>query len=396
MSWPEIALGHIAEFRNGLNYTTDNEGEGLRIINVKNFGDKSFPDYDELSELNPHGILRDEALLKHGDIIFVRSNGNKDLVGRSLFVNNPPENVSFSAFCIRARLNSSVDPRFYSYFFRTPNFRKRLALLGKGTNISNLNQQVLKRIIVPNPSNEEKSRIVSLICTYDDLIENNRRRIQLLEQAARLLYKEWFVYLRFPGHEHVKIVDGVPEGWEKKPFSDLATFLNGFAFKPAHLGDVGLPIVKIPELRNGPTEKTPKNTGEHIPEKYLLDNGDILFSWSGTLLVNIWNHGNGLLNQHLFKVTPVSDNLRGLVYFALKQALAEFQNQTIGATMKHIRKGALENVSTLIPNAVILDEFESTVATMLKQISVLQRQTTNVVKARDILLPRLMNGELPL
>ena len=199
----------------------------------------------------------------------------------------------------------------------------------------------------------QQSAIASILAAYDDLIENNRRRIQLLEQAARLLYREWFVHLRFPGHERVTITDSVPEGWEKKPFSELATFLNGFAFKPAHLGNVGLPIVKIPELRDGPTVKTPMNTGEHIPEKYLLDNGDILFSWSGTLLVNIWNHGKGLLNQHLFKVTPVSANLRGLVYFALNHALVEFQNQTTGATMKHIRKGALEKVTLLIPNAVL-------------------------------------------
>jgi len=216
----------------------------------------------------------------------------------------------------------------------------------------------------------------------------------LLEQAARLLYREWFVHLRFPGHEHVTITDGVPEGWEKKPFSELATFLNGFAFKPEHLGDVGLPIVKIPELRDGPTAKTPRNTGEHISEKYLLKNGDILFSWSATLLVNIWNHEKGLLNQHLFKVTPVLDNLRGLVYYALKQALVEFQNQTTGATMKHIRKGALEKVGTLVPNPVLLNEFESTVIPMLKQIGILQKQTIEAMKARDILLPRLMNGEV--
>ena len=216
----------------------------------------------------------------------------------------------------------------------------------------------------------------------------------MLEQAARLLYKEWFVRLRFPGHEHVKVREGVPEGWERKSFSELAIFLNGFAFKPSHLGDVGLPIVKIPELRDGPTAKTPRNTGEHIPENYMLDNGDILFSWSGTLLVNIWNHGKALLNQHLFKVTPVSDNLRGFLYFSLNQALGEFQNQTTGATMKHIRKNALEKVLALVPNAVILEEFEATVSLLLEQISILQRQNTEAIKARDILLPRLMNGEV--
>lgn len=258
----------------------------------------------------------------------------------------------------------------------------------------NLNLTILGKIRISLPPRYIQTRLASILSAYDDLIENNRRRIQLLEQAARLLYKEWFVRLRFPGHEHVKVKDGVPEGWERKSFSQLAVFLNGFAFKPIHLGEVGLPIVKIPELREGPTTKTPRNTGESIPENYLLDNGDILFSWSGTLLVNIWNHGRALLNQHLFKVTPVSDNLRGLVYFALKRALVEFQNQTTGATMKHLRKNALEKVCSLVPNVAILEKFEATVSPILEQIGILQRQSTGAMKAHDLLLPRLMSGEV--
>ncbi len=297
----------------------------------------------------------------------------------------------------RTYIIESLDPkilniRFLFYSLRPALLHFQSVSIGAATQY--LTKGILDNFQVFLPSISEQDRIASILSAYDDLIENNRRRIRLLEESARLLYREWFVHLRFPGYEHVKIKDGVPEGWEKKPFSDLATFLNGFAFKPTQLGNVGLPIVKIPELRDGPTVKTPMNTGEHIPEKYLLDNGDILFSWSGTLLVNIWNHGKGLLNQHLFKVTPVSTNLRGLVYFALKHALVEFQNQTTGATMKHIRKGALEKVAPLIPNAIFLDEFEATVTPMLEQSSVLQRQTTEAVKARDLLLPCLMNGEI--
>jgi type I restriction enzyme, S subunit len=287
---------------------------------------------------------------------------------------------------------STIGSYFYSFLYIGST--GRFAPLFTGATIKHLPRQQLAKVEIEMPHLPVQKRIADVLSAYDDLIENNRRRIQLLEQAARLLYKEWFVHLRFPGHEHVKIIDGVPDGWERKPFSELATFLNGFAFKPAHLGDVGLPIVKIPELRNGPTTKTPRNIGEHIPEKHLLHDGDILFSWSGTLLVNIWNHGEGLLNQHLFKVTPNSENLRGLVYFALKQALFEFQNQTTGATMKHIRKGALDKIASLTPTSALLDEFEGAVAPILDQISKLQKQTTGALKARDLLLPRLMNGEV--
>ena len=330
-------------------------------------------------------------LLKSGSIVFPR----RGEISKCAYIDEEQAGCLCGTGCIKIEPpEDKLRSRFLYYYLGLKPVVEWLERNAVGTTMLNLNTKILGGVSIPLLPIRTQDSIASTLSAYDDLIENNRRRIQLLEQAARLLYKEWFVHLRFPGHEHVKIIDGVPEGWGRKPFSELATFLNGFAFKPAHLGDVGLPIVKIPELRDGPTVKTPRNIGEDIPEKYLIDNGDILFSWSGTLLVNIWNHGKGLLNQHLFKVTPFSENLRGLVYFALKQALFEFQNQTTGATMKNIRKGALDKIASLTPNATFLDEFESVVNPILEQISNLQKQTTEALKARDILLPRLMNGEI--
>jgi type I restriction enzyme S subunit len=244
------------------------------------------------------------------------------------------------------------------------------------------------------PSKSEQERIADILSNYDDLIENNRRRIQLLERSLHLLYKEWFVHLRFPSHEHSKIIDGIPEGWERKPFSHLADFINGFAFKPEHLGDQGLPIVKIPELRDGITSKTPRNLGDIVPDKNYLYTGDILFSWSGTILVNIWNHGEALLNQHLFKVVPKTKELYGFVYIALQNSLILFANETTGATMKHFRRSALDNVSVAVPNTTLLKQFDDTVSPVLSQISNLQRQTTKLQQARDLLLPKLMSGAI--
>jgi type I restriction enzyme S subunit len=382
MSWPEIALGYIAEFRNGLNYTTDNEGEGLRIINVKDFGDKSFPDYDELSELNPHGILRDEALLKHGDIVFVRSNGNKDLVGRSLFVNNPPENVSFSAFCIRARLNSSADPRFYSYFFRTPNFRKRLALLGKGTNISNLNQQVLKRIIIPNPSNEEKSRIVSLICTYDDLIENNRRRIQLLEQAARLLYKEWFVHLRFPSHEHVKIEDGVPEGWGKMQVKDvLGKVKRSQKIKKTEFLKEGI-IPCIDQSKNFIGGYTDDEEAVIDIDKPVIVFGD----HTRTLKFVDFPFACGADGTQLI---VSNDEAMSQEYLYLALDKIDLSNYFYARHFKFLKDQYI-----LRPSNMLLSQFTDNARPILKQIKSLRNYNHYLIKARDLLLPRLMNGEV--
>jgi type I restriction enzyme S subunit len=330
-------------------------------------------------------------LLKPHSIVFPRRGD----INKCAYIEASQAGFLCGTGCIKIEVPSTVLlPKFLYYYLGLSHVVEWLERNAVGTTMLNLSAAILGKLPVLELSIERQRSIVEILSAYDDLIENNRRRIKLLEQSARLLYKEWFVHLRFPGHEHVNIIDGVPDGWEKKPFSELATFLNGFAFKPSHLGDIGLPIVKIPELRDGPTEKTPRNPGDSIPEKYVLNNGDVLFSWSGTLLVNIWNHGRALLNQHLFKVVPITDNLRGFVFFALQQALGEFQNQTIGSTMKHIRRDALEKVATLVPDKPLLDEFDSYVTPILEQVGILQRQVTASLQARDLLLPRLMNGEV--
>ena len=151
------------------------------------------------------------------------------------------------------------------------------------------------------PPIEEQRMIGSIVCLFNNLIQNNRRRIEILEEMARLLYREWFVHFRYPGHEEVELIDSnlgpMPEGWNAHSFSELAEFTNGFAFKPDHWHDDGLPIVKIKELKGGVTANTPRYHGTDIDKKYSIDNGAVLFSWSADLNAYVWAYGPALLNQ---------------------------------------------------------------------------------------------------
>ena len=382
MNWPQIDLGDIAEFRNGLNYTKDSEGTGLRIISVKDFGNKFLPKYEELDEINPNGILRNEALLKHGDIIFVRSNGNKDLVGRSLFINNPPDNVSFSAFCIRVRMDESVNPRFYAYFFKTPNFRKKLSLLGRGTNISNLNQQVLRRLEVPNPLQPVKSKVVKLICSYDDLIENDRRGIQLPEQAARLLYKEWFVHLRFPGHEHVRVMDGVPEGWKQMQVKNVLEKLN----RPKK-------IKQSEYLPEGPIPCVDQSRdfigGYTYDEDAVIDIGRsvIVFGDHTRILKYVdFPFACGADGTQLI-VSNDPGVSQEFLYFALDAI--DLTNYFYARHFKFLKDQFIPR-----PKDVIISQFSDVVRPTLNQIKLLSAHCERLAKARDLLLPRLMKGVL--
>jgi type I restriction enzyme, S subunit len=288
---------------------------------------------------------------------------------------------------------SKADTRFVKYLFDAI-LKVRLRSFTQGAAQDNLSQAKLLSIKFPVPELRVQQRIADILSLYDDLIENNRRRITLLEEAARMLYREWFIRFRFPGHEHVKIIDGIPEGWERYALSDLADFVNGYPFKPSELGDEGLPIVKIPELKSGVTDKTPRNSGEKIPEKYHLKDGHLIFSWSGTLAVNIWVGGSALLNQHLFLVLPSGHVSSAFMLLALREALVTFDNHTVGATMKHIRRSALDRVFVALPDSTMICVFENNLAPIYRQLVVLHQQNQRLSEARDLLLPRLMTGEI--
>ena len=226
--WQTKRLGELAEFRNGVNYNKNSFGKGVKVVGVSNFQDYSKPRYTELEQINPEGIVTDRNILRDGDIVFVRSNGNRELIGRSLFIEQPPEEITHSAFTIRLRFTArDVHPKFYAYCFRTRLIRQALTAQGGGTNINNLNQDILNALEVPLPPLPIQRRIAGILSAYDELIENSQRRIKILESMARGLYREWFVHFRFPGHESVPRVPSplgeIPKGWEVKNLESLMT-----------------------------------------------------------------------------------------------------------------------------------------------------------------------------
>ena len=237
-------------------------------------------------------------------------------------------------------------------------------------------------------------RIATILSRYDTLIENYQKQIKLLEEAAQRLYKEWFVELRFPGHENTKMVDGLPEGWERKAVSQLGEYLNGFAFKPSDWHELGRPIIKIKEMGNGVGNDTPRNNGERVPAKYLVKAGDLLFSWSATLMVIVWSGEEGWLNQHLFKVTPSEGIGREFLLQSLSNAIEEFQNLTTGSTMKHIQRNKLDQVFVNVPNDEIMELYNNVTKKVREEILHLSSQIRLLTEARDRLLPRLMGGEM--
>lgn len=282
------------------------------------------------------------------------------------------------------------NPRFVSYFLRT----LRLENFDTGSSNPTLNRNHVHKIRVQCPNGAQQKKIAAVLSAYDDLIENNRQRIALLERMAEQTYREWFVRFRFPSYEQTKFEKGVPSEWSLRSLSALGTFLNGYAFKPSDWRSSGIPIIKIKEMSSGVSADTPRNPGDAIPAKYCFADGDIIFSWSGTFLALIWDQGPGLLNQHLFKVTPATGIPKSYLYFSIATSIPWFESLATGATMQHIKRKELDQVKVPLPPADLLKKFDVLVSPMLSARTELAKTNRNLMRTRDLLLPRLISGKL--
>ncbi len=183
--WEMAELGKIADFKNGLNYGRSESGEKLKIVSVRNFQDYIFAPINDLEDVELDKKIPENYLLKKGDLLFVRSNGNQELVGRSIIIPQLKDRVTFSGFTIRCRLAGNVNPVFYAYLFKTPDFRKKLINLGRGANIRNLNQQILSSLKVPKPNVERQQQIVTRIEQEQSLVNANKQLIEIYEQKIK-------------------------------------------------------------------------------------------------------------------------------------------------------------------------------------------------------------------
>lgn len=346
--------------------------------------------YQTESYISQEGLDNSSAKLIPENSVIVAMYGQGDTAGR-VAINKVP--VSTNQACC----NLIIDPEKADYefvYYALSTLYEKLVSLKNGGAQPNLNAQIIRSVEIPFPPLETQHKIAAFLSAYDDLIENNQKQIKLLEEAAQRLYKEWFVDLRFPGHETTPIVNGVPEGWSVESMDDIAEYINGYAFKPSDWGTSGKPIIKIKEMGLGVTSDTPRNSGENIPEKYNITAGDILFSWSATLSAMIWDEEDGLLNQHLFKVIPGEGISREFVLQSILKTLDEFSNLTTGSTMKHIQRGKLKEVKVNVPSDELMMLYKNISEPIREQILNVKRQMILLREARDRLLPKLMSGKL--
>ena len=348
---------------------------------------------------------KDNALrkgkLQRDDVVLT----TRGTIGNTAFFNSSVtyDHMRINSGMVILRCNKNkISPAYLYYFLRSPHFHRQVHSLRSGVAQPQLPIRDMKHIKIPLPKLSIQLSISSILSAYDDLIENNRRRIRLLEQAARLLYKEWFVHLRFPGHERVKVKDGVPEGWERKKIADVCETVGG-----------GTPSTKVSDYWEGditwvvPTDVTRNDclvlldSERKITEKGLRESSAQLVPANTILMTSRASVGFFALmdvevctNQGFINIIPHDEKTRMYLLFNLMIRTPEIRSNAKGTTYPEISKGRFRQMDVLIPARTLVVDFAKIASGIIQQVRYLKRSTLKLTQARDLLLPRLMNGEI--
>ncbi len=405
MSWRTLTIGELveeagAEIQTGPFGTqlkaSDYVDDGTPVINVRNIGYGRLR-AEKIEYVNEQTADRLSAhLLVPQDIVF----GRKGAVDRHLYVSEDQAHWMQGSDCIRLRFaGDKVVPRFVSYAFLTDAHQKwMLAQAGNKATMASLNHDIIKRIPLRLPAPVVQEATVRILAAYDDLIDNNRRRMALLEEAARQVYREWFVRLRFPGHERVKITNGLPEGWEKKRLSDVAE-INRASLSGSFDGEIE--YIDIASVSPGSIDSISHHRFREAPSRArrIVAHGDIIWSCvrpNRRSYAVIWLPPENLIASTGFavitpRILPTSYLLQAVTTDAF---VGYLDNHARGAAYPAVLASDFERAEILVPRCSIMSAFDEIAEPMLAQAHALQLQNHKLHAARDLLLPKLMSGEM--
>jgi|SRR2546422_5367623 len=283
------------------------------------------------------------------------------------------------------------EPLFIRYLLESLDFSS----LNSGSAQQSLNRNYVYGVLVRKFDLPVQRRIAGILSAYDDLIENNLRRIKILEEMARALYREWFVHFRFSGHDKSKMVSSslgpIPQGWEVKKLLGVANVTYGFPFesKMFNTGGMGTPIVRIRDIPTGATETW---TEEDAEQKYHIKNGDILVGMDGDFHMCIWSSGHAYQNQRVAKFSSRGEIGNYHLFLALEEPIQTFNKSIVGTTVAHLGDTHIKTIQIIWPPAKLLVKAQTLLEPMSEQILNLKLQAANLRRTRNLLLSRLLCG----
>jgi len=410
--WNKTLLANVIETKKGYAFKSSWYSEiGTPIVRVSNFTENSI-DCLNLARI-PHNIAADYTRyrLEKNDII-IQTVGSwpsnpASVVGKC--VRTPAEAAGslLNQNAVKIIPVNRVDNSFLYYVLKSEQFSQYIIGTAQGAaSQAAITLDAIRAYSFLCPPLETQRRIASILGAYDDLIEVNRRRVAVWEEMARGLFEEWFVRFRFPGHENIPIIDTpdgpLPEGWQMGAVRDVAVLKSGYAFKSASFVEGGrYNLVTIKHVHDGklipPFESNLESTPENMPRHCLIGEGDILLSLTGNVGRTCLAWGdNLLLNQRVAKIEPTGRAFRSFSYawFRQTRTLAFLQQIANGAAQQNLSPIQTMGLPILIPPTSLAAQFEESMGPALESIVLGFKTTANLEKQRDLLLPRLISGQL--
>ena len=375
MSWSAKPLQDVADFTLGkMLDQAKNRGELLPYLANVNVRWGEF-DLTDLREMRFESNEIERYAVRPGDIVMCE--GGEP--GRCAIWRGERDGVMLQKALHRIRPRPGLDARFLYYFFLHFGMSGAFAPLFTGATIKHLPREQLAKVVVRYPSEPEQKAIAEALSNYDDLIATNQRRIALLEQAARLLYREWFVRLRFPGHESVPMRDSLPEGWRHGTLDQAVFLQRGFDLPNGARVPGDVPVYASTGINGFHNEARVQGPG-------------VVTGRSGTLgqvhyvAEDYWPLNTALWVKEFRQASPL------LAYFMLSEMnLGQFNS---GASVPTLDRKTAHQAAVLIPPASVVEQFDQVVQPMFDQIQALRSHVTSAAKARDLLLRKLMSGQL--
>lgn len=411
METREVKLGDIVKHNKGYAFkSSEYTDEGVMVVRVTDFTLDSISDADAVY-LAPDDRY-DKFVLKTNDILIQTvgswANNPNSIVGKVVRVPKQCDNAYLNQNIVRIIPNNDLDNTYLFYALKANHFSTYCVLRGQGAaNQASITLDTIFRFKFKAHNFTAQKRIAGILSTYDSLIENNKKRIRLLEQMAENLYKEWFVRFRFPGYEDVEFENGFPKDWEKVKLDDvlnkIATGLN--PRKNFVLGEGENFYVTIKNMADNTVyldnkcDKVNDDAIIKINKRSDLKIGDLLFSGIGTIgrvcLIDIptnnWNISESVFTMRANK--KISSEF--LFMLLLSQDVQNYcQSKANGSAQKGIRMGDLRKYTFLLPTKNVINDFTNQISPILRNVSLLRNENNNLIQQRDLLLPRLMSGKL--
>lgn len=393
MEWKEVDICQLCD---SVSETYKGNASEVVLINTSDVLDGKCLNHEYVPNKKLKGQFK--KTFRKGDILYSEIRpANK----RFCFVDFEPKDYIASTKLMVLRAHEDIDPQYLYQILRSNDTLTQLQMLAESRSgtFPQITYSELSNIMVSLPSQKAQKNIVSILASLDRKIELNNKINADLEEMAQAIFKNWFV--DFEPFKNGKFVDSelgmIPEGWKVGRLTEIASYMNGLAMQkfPPENNEDSLPVLKIKELGQGFCGTDSDRCSCNIKDECRIHNGDVIFSWSGTLLVDVWCGGDCGLNQHLFKVTS-KDYPKWFYYYWTKHHLQEFIHiaKDKAVTLGHIKRGHLEEAMVAIPDNDSMEKAHELFEPILSKMISLRLENSRLSLLRDTLLPRLMSGEI--